>query len=399
MKFPSLPPLAQLPHWLLVLGPVLCALLAFAIIRTYLTSVAIRLFKQQGLTYNQKHEKGIMVPFGLTAFFALTYYGHQWLLAPGSLVQTISSRLSLIGLTLAAVWATVNFVDIFFLYCEKKAQKTHSKFDDALVPLLRSGAKLVVIAVGLVFVGHSLTFDIRNIIAGLGVGGIAFALAAKDTLSNLFGSLTVILDRPFEIGDWVTFGNGVEGTVLRVGLRSTRIKTFYDSEVAIPNNQLTNMHVDNYGRRKYRRFTTKIGLQYDTPPEKIEAFCEGIRKLILERPHTRKNYFHVYFNEMASSSLNILLYVFWEVKDWSQELTERHRLLIDILRLAKTMEVEFAFPTQTLHLLNQDPHETKTIGHNFHEEGQKLAQEIAQKRISPLNSRSSEDEAKRPPLD
>ena len=197
----------------------------------------------------------------------------------------------------------------------------------------------------------------------------------------------------------MTFGNGVEGTVLRVGLRSTRIKTFYDSEIAVPNNQLTNMHVDNYGRRKYRRFTTKIGLQYDTPPEKIEAFCEGIRKLILERPHTRKNYFHVYFNEMASSSLNILLYVFWEVKDWSQELTERHRLLIDILRLAKTMEVEFAFPTQTLHLFNEGPHETKTIEHNFHEAGQKLAQEIAHKRISPLSSRSSEDEAKRPPLD
>ena len=169
MKLPSLPPLSQLPHWVLVLGPVLCALLAFAIIRTYLTSIAIRLFKQQGLSYNQKHEKSIMIPFGLTAFLPHLLWSPMATCPRKSSANHLLSPLpdrTHPGYRLG----NHKLCGHLFLYCEKKAQKTRSKFDDALVPLLRSGAKLVVIAVGLVFVGHSLTLDIRNIIAGLGVG-------------------------------------------------------------------------------------------------------------------------------------------------------------------------------------------------------------------------------------
>lgn len=290
-------------------------------------------------------------------------------------------------------------MDILALYFGQLAEKTENKLDDVLVPLLRSFAKLIVFATGLLFIGHALTIDVKNIIAGLGIGGIALALAAKDTLSNFFGSVMLILDRPFEIGDWVNLENGVEGTVIQVGFRSTRIKTFYDSEIAIPNSMLGNMHVDNYGRRKYRRFSTKIGIQYDTPTEKIEAFCEGIRKLILEQPDTRKEYFHVYLNELGNSSLNILVYIFWRVPTWSCELTHRHRFLVDILRLGKDMGIEFAFPTQTLHLYNEDRKETTPIDSDFHQQGQKIAQHIAQKRISPLRPRSSLSETKDSPLD
>ena len=119
----------------------------------------------------------------------------------------------------------------------------------------------------------------KGILTGLGIGGLAFALAAKDTLSNLFGSLTVLIDKPFRIGDWVNIG-GIEGIIEEVGLRSTRIRTFYDSLITVPNGTLTNVHVDNYGQRRSRRLNTKIGVQYDTPPERLEAFCEGIRELI-----------------------------------------------------------------------------------------------------------------------
>ena len=385
-------------QWVLFLGLILSALLSFWAIRSYCSSWVIRFFKVRKPIYNKEYRNKIMIPFGLTAFFLVIHCGHGWILVSEKASQWVN-RLSQIGLTIGGVWMVLNLVGIVSLYFEEKAKTTPNKFDDILIPLLRSFAKLMVISLGTIFVGHSLTIDVKSIITGLGIGGIAFALAAKDTLSNFFGSLAVILDRPFEIGDWVTIGNDVEGTVLRVGFRSTRIKTFYDSEIVIPNNQLTNMHVDNYGRRKYRRFSTKISVQYDTPPEKIEAFCEGIRKLILERPHTRKDYFHVYLNEMDASSLNILLYVFWQVRDWSQELNERHGLLIDIIRLGKTMEVEFAFPTQTIHLFNENRSELKNIDDNFHEAGQKLAGDITRKRISPLTSRSSKDEALKPPLE
>lgn len=270
-------------------------------------------------------------------------------------------RGGIIFLTIASVFTVSKFVDVISLYLHQKAVESSNKIDDILVPLFSKTAKFFVFAIGLILVGQSLTLDMKSILAGMGIGGIAFALAAKDTIGNLFGSLTVILDRPFSIGDWVLIDGNIEGTVQEVGLRSTRVRTFYDSVITVPNGKLTNATIDNYGQRTFRRFSTKLGVQYDTPVEKIEVFCEGIRQIILKHPYTRKDYFHVYFNGMADSSLEILLYLFWKVPDWSSELQEKHRLLIDIVRLAKEIGVEFAFPTTTVHLFQ----ESKNITDQF----------------------------------
>lgn len=120
--------------------------------------------------------------------------------------------------------------------------------------------------------------------------------------------------------------------------------------ITLPNALLTTTKIDNMGARRYRRMKTMLGLTYDTAPEKIDAFCEGIRSLIQLHPYMRKDYYQVYFNQYNSASLDILVYVFWETPDWNTELRERHRFLLDILRLAKQLDVEFAYPTQTLYL-------------------------------------------------
>jgi MscS family membrane protein len=218
-------------------------------------------------------------------------------------------------------------------------------------------AKVFIVAFSLVFVAQNMGLNITSLLAGLGLGGLAFALAAKDTVENLFGSLTVLLDRPFRVGDWVALpGTNIEGIVDNVGLRSTRIRTFYDSLITVPNATLIRSSVDNYGERRFRRWFTRLGVQYDTPPEKIDAFCEAIRELIRLHPLTRKEAYHVYANEFGDSSLNILLVVFFNVPDWGTELRERHRLFVDIVRIAKELGVQFAFPTRTLHLVQgQNP--------------------------------------------
>jgi MscS family membrane protein len=182
-----------------------------------------------------------------------------------------------------------------------------------------------------------------------GVGGIAIGFAAKDLLANFFGGLMVHLDRPFSVGDWVVVGS-FEGTVEEVGFRSIRIRTFYNSLITLPNSNLISSAVDNYGARRYRRWSTKLGIAYDTPPDRIDAFCEGIRELIRRLPETRKDSFHVYLNGFGDSALEILLYLFFEVADWSEELTGRHRLALAILRLADDLGVEIAFPTRTVWL-------------------------------------------------
>ena len=104
------------------------------------------------------------------------------------------------------------------------------------------------------------------------------------------------------------------------------------------------------GERRFRRLSTKFAIAYDTPPETVDAFCEGVRELVLRHPYTRKDYFHVYFNEFGAACLEIMLYVFFETPDWATERRERHRLAVDILRLAHELGVAFAFPTQTVYL-------------------------------------------------
>ena len=180
-------------------------------------------------------------------------------------------------------------------------------------------------------------------------------------------------------------GSNLEGIVEEVGLRSTKLRTFYHSLIIIPNHMLTNTPIDNYGKRQFRRYVSNLDITYGTPPQKVEAFCCGIRKLIKEHPFTRKDRYHVYLNDFGPHSLRIILYVFWELNDYDMELRERHRLLLDILRLAKELEIEFAFPTQTLFTQSLDSEAQAKFNqnppHNFKEWAEEAATIISSKSI------------------
>jgi MscS family membrane protein len=256
-------------------------------------------------------------------------------------------------LTVTGVWSAFRLVDVLGDFLTAKALATDNKFDDMLVPLLVRTLKIVVFIVGLVFIASRLTEQVWSILAGISLGSLAVGFAAKDSIENLFGTFTVLLDKPFELGDWITVGS-IDGTVEAVGIRSTRVRTFYNSLISVPNSTFISAHVDNMGSRRYRRIKTTLTLTYDTPPAKVEAFCEGVRELIRTHPYTRKDYFHVYLNDFSASSIDVMLYCFVETPDWATELRERHRLLADILRLAESLQVEFAFPTQTLHMTQVD---------------------------------------------
>ncbi len=258
-----------------------------------------------------------------------------------------------IYITLACIWFGFRGTDLISWVASQKAKKSKNKLDDLLVPLLRKTLKAVVIVFGVVYLADSLKIQLTPIIAGLGVGAIGFGFAIKDTIENFFGSVTVILDKPFEIGDWVIV-EGVEGTVESVGMRSTRVRTFYDTVVTIPNSILVTAKCNNYSKRRFRRWKQMLGVGYATPPEKIAAFCEGIRELLRVHPYTRKDYYQVWLNEFGGSSLNVLVYVFWTAPDWQTELRERHRFMLDIIRLAGELEIEFAFPSRTVYLRNEE---------------------------------------------
>lgn len=290
-------------------------------------------------------------PFGILAM-ALTWYGGVQLLDLGARPSAALLTILKFVAVIAAIWAAYRLIDLLGVYLHALAERTVTKVDDVLVPLLRKTIKIVLIVVGVMIVLQTIGVQeasLNTVFAGLGLGGLAFALAAQDTLKNFFGSVTVVVDRPFQVGDWIRIGD-VEGAVQSVGLRSTRLRTMLDSEVTIPNANLINANVDNLGRRLFRLYRTTIALTYDTPVEKLEAFCEGVRELIRRHPYTRKDMYHVYVNDLAESSINVLMVAYYRTPDWATELRERHRLLLDVIRLAERLGISFAFPSRTLHL-------------------------------------------------
>lgn len=241
-------------------------------------------------------------------------------------------------------------VNVISVYFTKLATKTESTLDDQLVPLLRKTLKAFVIIIGTLFIlRDGLNLDIIPFLTGLSIGGVAIALAAQDTIKNFFGSVMIFIDKPFQVGDWITSGD-IDGTVEEVGFRSTRIRTFRNSLMYVPNGKIADAILDNHGLRQYRRFYTTLTITYDTPTELIEEFVKGLREIVLSHPKTRKDTYHVYFNNLSSFSQDIMFYIFFEVPTWGEELQCRHEILIQIVKLANSIGVRFAFPTQTLHM-------------------------------------------------
>ena len=262
-----------------------------------------------------------------------------------NVVNQIASLVAAVGVLQVAYRA----IDIFMDVLARRATKTESKLDDSLVPLLRTAVRLFVTFVGLLFVLQNLDINVSSLIAGLGLGGLAIALAAQDTVRNLLGGVTIFADKPFEVGDWVVV-DGVEGTVEAVGFRSTRVRTFYNSLISVPNGNLMDSGIDNMGQRRWRRYKTTLGVAYHTKPDQLQAFVEGIRAIIQANPGMRQDYYIVEFHGFGATSLDILVYCFIDAEDWNEELRTRHVLNLDIMRLAESLQVEFAFPTQTLHI-------------------------------------------------
>ncbi len=240
-------------------------------------------------------------------------------------------------------------VDIFTDELRRRAAKTENRLDDQIVPLAATILKAAVVLFGVLLVLGNLGVNVTSLVAGLGLGGLAIALAAQDSIRNLLGGVTILADRPFQVGDWVVV-SGIEGTVEHVGFRSSRVRTFYNSVVTVPNARIVDAHVDNMGLRRWRRYKATLGLTYHTRPEQVQAFVEGVRALIRSNPGTRKDYYIVEFHGFGAASLDIMVYCFIDASSWNEELRTRHVLNLDIMRLAEDLGVEFAFPTQTLHV-------------------------------------------------
>ncbi len=238
-------------------------------------------------------------------------------------------------------------VEAFGRFLGDFVQTTPGTLDDQLAPLIAKSMKVLVILLGILMTMQNFGINVMGILAGLGIGGLALALAAKDTASNLFGSVTIILDRPFQIGDWIKVGD-LEGTVEELGFRSTRIRTFYKSLVTIPNAVLANEKIDNLGLRPCRRLRHVIALSKATDPTKLQQFCEQLRYFLIQIPTTQKENASVQLTKISESCLDVTMTTFIELQDSKEEARIQEEILLEILRLVSTLKIELTSSSMTL---------------------------------------------------
>lgn len=287
--------------------------------------------------------------------FSFLKFPAEWHLAP---IKQFGLRRFLLKsyqllMIIALTWTVINFINFFMLVWARKASRTGSGINEQLIPFLKEVTKVFLVIFGFFLaLGVVFNLDIASIIAGLGIGGLAVALAAKESLENLFASFTIFLDKPFVIGDTVHVGN-IQGTVEKVGFRSTRIRTLDKSSLTLPNKMMVDQALDNLTQRRFRRAKFTISLSYNTPANTIKAICEDIRTTIASNDWTKSEPAQVRFSEFGESSLTILIVFFVEAVDWSDYNRIREEINFSIMQIVPAHRASFALPAHTLHIARE----------------------------------------------
>lgn len=251
--------------------------------------------------------------------------------------------------TFDIAWALFNLVALLEAFLSGWVSKTESTLDDHLLPFIRKSVRAFIVFLAVIMTIQNLGYSISGLLASLGIGGLAVALAAKDTLSNIFGSMMIILDRPFHIGDWVKAGD-MEGTVEEIGFRSTKIRTFAKTLITVPNNIIANLSVDNISRMPKRRIKLTVGVTYETSPEQMRRAVEAIRELLRSHPAIDQDFFLVNFTDFNASSLDILVYCFTKTTVWGEYLDARQDVCLRIMDILEAHGMEIAFPSRSIYL-------------------------------------------------
>ena len=246
-------------------------------------------------------------------------------------------------------------VDVAEYYLSRYAEGTESTLDDMLVPLIRKTVRIVIVIIVGLYIAESVSGQpMSTIIAGLGLGGLAFALAAQDSIKNFFGSVMILLDKPFTVGDRISI-DGFDGPVEEVGFRSTKIRTLTGHVVTVPNEKMVSSTVENIGRRPHIRRKMNLTLTYDTPPDKIERAIKIVEDILENHEGMNAKYPpRVFFNDFNDWSLNLLVMYWYHPPDYWAYCAFSQGVNLKIMRAFEEEGIEFAFPSQTLYLANDD---------------------------------------------
>lgn len=333
------------------------------LLHTWISNLIIKLISKifQRSEYNLTHDQyknHVQKSLNLFLLVVFLYLGinhlefpKEWDLVP---ISEFGIRMVFMGiyqliLSVSITRIALNVVNVLRDILLKRAGETDSKQDDQLIPFIVEVSKIIIVIIAiLIIVSTVFALNVGSLVAGLGIGGLAIALAAKESLENLFSSFTIFLDKPFVVGDMVSVGSST-GVVEKVGFRSTRLRTLEKSYLTIPNRLMIDAELDNLSLRTFRRVKFDVGLVYGTKATTIKSICDRIKTYLDEYQHTNDGS-QVRFMEFGSSSLDVMVLYYINTMDWDLYLMYKEEINFKIMEIVESEESDFAFPTQTLHL-------------------------------------------------
>jgi MscS family membrane protein len=287
-------------------------------------------------------------PLRLGAAIALFHLGRL----PLGLSASVESFLSELESALAIVavaWFLLRLVNLFTLVAMRRLQQQDNATALGVVPIGQKAVKAFVIALAVIAMLDSFGFEVTALLAGLGVGGIAVALAAQKTLENLFGGFTLLADRPVSVGDFCRFGERV-GTIESIGLRSTRVRTLDRTLVTVPNSLFSGMELENFSARDRIWYHPTLGLRYETTREQVRSILEQVREMLLAHPRVVPDPARIRFLGFGAYSLDLEVFAYVDATDYGEFLAVAEDLNLRIMRIVEERGASFAFPSQTLYL-------------------------------------------------
>ena len=346
-----------------VLLMVLVTLAAGRLVQYFLNRHATRIEQKTGTNAMVLVLRALAKP-AYVAIFAAGFFACKGLLyfnddsGISTSIGVTWTKLANVLAAIAIAYALYRLVDVAEYYLNKLVSKTETKLDDMLVPIVRKSLRITVAIVAALFISEAVLGEgqVKTLLLSAGVGGIAIALAAKDTIANFFGSITIFADRPFQINELVKI-DGHYGSVEEVGFRSSRIRTLEGNLVTIPNNTIANTTVENVGQRPFIRRTSNITITYDSGTKKTQQAVDIVKDVLSKVPQINSDSQRpprVYFSDFNDWSLNIYMSYWVKPPDYwlYQEVNER--VNFQIMKRFEAEGIEFAFPSQTLYIKKED---------------------------------------------
>ncbi|MFE7061168.1 mechanosensitive ion channel family protein [Sutcliffiella sp. NPDC057660] len=270
--------------------------------------------------------------------------------APFELMEAATlSRLMRSSIIFLIAWGVFNFIPSSSVLFSKLSTKLDFEVDKIVMPFFTKVLRFILIALTLSIVLEEWDYNVGGFVAGLGLGGLAFALAAQESIKNLLGGFIIVTEKPFTMGDWIKTPS-VEGVVEDISFRSTRIRTFAQAVVTVPNATLSNEPITNWSKMGKRQITFELGLQYDTSRVKLETVTRRIEQLLRGHSEVHQETILVRFDNFGASSMNVFIYFFTSTVMWAEFLKVKEDVNFKIMEILEEEEVVIAFPTRTLHI-------------------------------------------------